>query len=344
MFGFLRSYFSNDLAIDLGTANTLIYTDDRGIVLNEPSVVCFQKQAEAPTHTIAAVGLEAKQLLGRVPVNLEAVRPMRHGVIANFSAAEQMIRQFVAMARPRARFGRRAAFTICVPAGATEVERRAIREAARAAGAGKVSLIGESLASAVGAGLPVSAATGSMVVDIGGGTTEVGVIALGGLAYNGSIRVGGGQFDAAIVSYVRGLYGVVLGEQTAEHVKKTIGSALRDVPLESMPATGRSVDDGLPRTVQISNRDIADALDAPLRQVSSAVKSALEAAAPELVTDIAHHGIVLTGGGALLANLDRRLRAELGIDVRVADEPLTCAVRGAGVAARAGLVDAFAIG
>jgi rod shape-determining protein MreB len=301
--------------------------------------VAFQKESAVGQKRVAAVGTEARQLLGRAPGNVEAIRPMRHGVIANFSAAEQMIRQFVDMARPRPLFSRRAAFTLCVPAGATQVERRAIKEAAVAAGAWKVSLIGESLASAVGAGLPVSEATGSMVVDIGGGTTEVGVISLGGLAYSGSIRVGGDSFDMAIVGYVRNLYGVLLGEQTAEHVKKSIGSAVRDVPLEHMNATGRSVDDGLPRTVQLSNHDIADAIEGPLRQVIGAVKRALETAPAELVTDIAHSGIVLTGGGALLGNLGRRLTNELGLEVRVADEPLTCAVRGAGAAATAGLLE-----
>ena len=334
-----RGLFRHTVAVDLGTANTLIYTDDGGIVLNQPSVVCFQRQPQAGQKRVAAVGAQARQLLGRAPNNLETVRPMRHGVIANFSAAEHMIRQFVEMARPRPLFGRRAAFTICVPAGATQVERRAIKEAAVAAGAWKVSLIGESLASAVGAGLPVSSATGSMVVDIGGGTTEVGVIALGGMAYNGSVRVGGDQFDVAIINYVRSLYGVLLGEQTAEHVKKTIGSAMRDVPMERMNATGRSVDDGLPRTVELNNHDIADAIEGPLRQVIGAVKTALECAPAELVTDIASSGIVLTGGGALLANLGRRLTAELGLGVHIADEPLTCAVRGAGTAAEAGLLD-----
>ncbi|WP_341319002.1 rod shape-determining protein [Paraburkholderia sp. IMGN_8] len=331
--------FRHAVAVDLGTANTLIYTDDGGIVLNQPSVVCFEKQPAAGQKRVAAVGTEARQLLGRAPRNLEAVRPMRHGVIANFSAAEHMIRQFVDIARPRPLFSRRAAFTLCVPAGATQVERRAIKEAAVAAGAWKVSLIGESLASAVGAGLPVSEASGSMVVDIGGGTTEVGVIALGGMAYSGSIRVGGDSFDMAIVNYVRNLYGVLLGEQTAEHVKKSIGTAVRDVPIAYMNATGRSVDDGLPRTVQLSNHDIADAIDGPLRQVIGAVKRALETAPAELVTDIAHSGIVLTGGGALLGNLGQRLTNELGLGVRVADEPLTCAVRGAAAAVAAGLLD-----
>jgi rod shape-determining protein MreB and related proteins len=334
-----RGLFRHTVAVDLGTANTLIYTDAGGIVLNQPSVVCFQKHDAMGGKRVAAVGKEAKQLLGRAPNNLETVRPMRHGVIANFSAAEHMIRQFVDMARPRAWFGRRAAFTICVPAGATQVERRAIREAAVAAGAWKVSLIGESLASAMGAGLPVLSATGSMVVDIGGGTTEVGIVALGGMAYSGSVRVGGDQFDMAIVNYVRNQYGVLLGDQTAEHVKKTIGTAMRDVPLEHLNATGRSAEDGLPRTVQLSNHDIADAIEGPLRHVIGAVKTALETAPAELVTDIASTGIVLTGGGALLRNLGRRLTAEIGLEVRVADEPLTCAVRGAGAAAGGGLLD-----
>ncbi|MGF6261206.1 rod shape-determining protein [Paraburkholderia youngii] len=331
--------FRYSVAVDLGTANTLIYTDDGGVVLNQPSVVCFETQPASGAKRIAAIGAEAHQLLGRAPRNLETVRPMRHGVIANFTAAEHMIKQFVDMARPRSLFSRRAAFTLCVPAAATHVERRAIREAAEAAGAWKVSLIGESLAAALGAGLPVRDATGSMVVDIGGGTTEVGVIALGGTAYSGSVRVGGDNFDAAIISYVRNLYGVLLGEQTAEHVKRAIASAVHDVPLEQINATGRSVDDGLPRTVQLSNRDISEAIEAPLSQVIGAVKRGLESAPAELITDIAYKGIVLTGGGALLRNLGRRLSEETGLDVHVADEPLTCAVRGAGAAAAAGWVD-----
>ncbi|WP_144109126.1 rod shape-determining protein [Paraburkholderia sp. BCC1886] len=342
--------FRESVAVDVGTANTLIYTDSAGILLNQPSVVAFQKESGASAGSgfksngkrVAAVGTQARQLLGREPGNLEAVRPMRHGVIADFSAAEHMIRQFVDMARPRSLFRRRAAFTLCVPAGATQVERRAMKEAAVAAGAWKVSLIGESLASAVGAGLPVSDAVGSMLVDIGGGTTEVGVIALGGMAYSGSVRVGGDSFDAAIVTYVRNLYGVLLGEQTAEHIKKSIGSAMLDVPREHLNATGRSVDDGLPRTIQLSNHDIAEAIEGPLRQVIGAVKRALELAPAELVTDIASNGIVLAGGGALLGHLGRRFTQELGLDVRVADEPLTCAVRGASAAASAGLLDEHA--
>lgn len=330
---FFSRLLPRSVAVDLGTANTLIYMEGKGVVLNQPSVVCFQRQASPGPARIAAVGEQARQLLGRSPVNLETVRPMRHGVIADFSAAEQMFQEFVDMARLRSAFGRRAEFTICVPCTATEVERRAIREAALAAGAARVNLIGESLAAAVGAGLPVGEARGSMVVDIGGGTTEVGVVSLGGIAYQGLVRVGGDQFDAAIVRHVRNLYGVVLGDQTAEHVKKTIGTATANVPHQRMCAVGHSLGDGLPRTVELSNHDVADALAVPLRTVIDAVKAALETAPPELVTDIASSGIVLTGGGALLANLDQRLTEETGLGVRVANEPFTCAVRGAGAAA-----------
>jgi rod shape-determining protein MreB and related proteins len=332
--------FPQSVAVDLGTANTLIYMRGKGIVLNQPSVVCFQKTGAPGAARVAAVGEEARQLLGRSPAHLEAVRPMRHGVIANFSAAERMFREFVDMAHLRSLFGRRVEFTICVPCTATKVERRAIREAVLAAGASKVNLIGESLAAAVGAGLPVGEARGSMVVDIGGGTTEVGVISLGGIVYQGLVRVGGDQFDAAIISHVRNLYGVVLGEQTAEHVKKTIGSATANVPAERIRGVGHSLADGLPRTIELSNHDVAEALGAPLRAVISEIKAALEAAPPELVTDIADSGIVLTGGGALLANLDKRIAEETGLAVRVADEPMTCAVRGASAAE--GCVDAAA--
>jgi rod shape-determining protein MreB len=330
---FFGRLFQQSVAVDLGTANTLIYMRDKGVVLNQPSVVCFQKQATPAYARVAAVGAEAKQLLGRSPGNLEAVRPMQHGVIANFPAAEKMFREFVDMAQLRSLFGRRAQFTICVPSTATQVERRAIREAAIAAGASTVNLICESLAAALGAGLPVGQALGSMVVSIGGGTTEVGVIALGGVVYRASVRVGGDQFDSAIISHVRATYGVILGEQTAELVKMTIGSATFDGPQDTMLATGRSLEDGLPRTIELSSNDVADALTVPLRQVIGVVKGALENAPPELVTDIANTGIVLTGGGALLANLDQRLAEEMGIPVRVAQEPLTCAVRGAGAAA-----------
>ncbi|RQH02748.1 rod shape-determining protein [Paraburkholderia dinghuensis] len=329
----LKRLSRHDVAVDLGTANTLIYTPDRGIVLNQPSVVCFERRAGAGAGTVAAVGNEAKEMLGREPLHLEAVRPLSHGVIADFPAAGQMMRRFVEIARSSRLLGRRASFTVCVPGAANEVERRAVRETALAAGAMHVNLISESLASALGAGLPVSAATGSMVVDIGGGTTEVAVIALGGVACSGSVRVGGDEFDRSIINYVRSLFGVVLGDQTAEHVKKTIGTALRGEPIETLRATGRSIEDGLPRTVELTSHDIADALAVPLRRVIGVVRDVFETTPAELVTDIADAGIVLTGGGALLARLDECLAAELGVPVRVADDPLTCAVRGAGMAA-----------
>ena len=330
---FFSRLLPQSVAVDLGTANTLIYTRGKGIVLNQPSVVCFQKSTDVGKSRVTAVGDQAKQLIGRSPGNVEAIRPMRHGVIANFSAAERMFREFIDMAQLRSLFGRRAEFTICVPSNATAVERRAIREAALAAGASKVTLIGESLAAAVGAGLPVAEARGSMVVDIGGGTTEVGIVSLGGVAYQTSVRVGGDQFDAAIIGHIRGVYGVIIGDQTAELVKKTIGTAIANVPDQRMRAVGRSLADGLPRTIELSTHDVAEALAMPLKTVLGAVKNALENAPPELVTDIADTGIVLTGGGALLAHLDERLAEETGLAVRVANEPLTCAVRGAGAAA-----------
>lgn len=330
---FFNRLFPQNVAVDLGTANTLIYMRGKGIVLNQPSVVCFQKSMEAGRTRMTAVGDQAKQLIGRAPSNVEAVRPMQHGVIANFSAAEHMFREFVDMAHLRSLFGRRAEFTICVPSNATGVERRAIREAALAAGAAKVNLIGESLAAAVGAGLPVGEARGSIVVDIGGGTTEVGIVSLGGMVYQSSARVGGDQFDAAIIGHVRHMYGVIIGDPTAELIKKTIGTATLNVPQRRMSAVGRSLSDGLPRTIELLNHDMAEALAQPLKAVIGAVKNALENVPAELVTDISDSGLVLTGGGALLANLDQRLAEETGLTVRVANEPLTCAVRGAGAAA-----------
>ncbi|MBR8315133.1 rod shape-determining protein [Burkholderia dolosa] len=325
--------FAQPVAIDPGTASTRIYTHERGVVLNQPSVVCFHKAVTADGRAaVAAVGELAKALVGREPAHLEAVKPMQNGVIADAHAAQQMIRSFIDMSQTRSRFGRRVDVTLCVPSDATAVERRAIRDAAFAAGVSDVELIDESLAAALGAGLPVTEPVGSMVVDIGGGTTEVSVIALGGIVYHEAIRVGGSQFDAAIINHVRNVYGVLLGEQTAEHVKKSIGSAVSAGLRSSTHAVGRGVQDGLPRSVELSNHDIADALAAPLKQVIGTVKSVLENAPAELVTDIAHRGVVLTGGGALLADLARLLYNETGLVARIADEPATCAVRGAGEA------------
>jgi rod shape-determining protein MreB and related proteins len=293
MLGSFRRYFSTDLAIDLGTANTLIYVRGKGIVLDEPSVVAIRHEG-GPNgkKTIQAVGAEAKAMLGKVPGNIEAIRPMKDGVIADFTVTEQMLKQFIKMVHPRGILKPSPRIIICVPCGSTQVERRAIRESALGAGASDVYLIEEPMAAAIGAGLPVSEASGSMVVDIGGGTTEVGVISLGGMVYKGSIRVGGDKFDESIINYIRRNYGMLIGEPTAEAIKKSIGSAF------------------------------------PV----SAVKNALEQTPPELGADIAERGMMLTGGGALLRDLDRLLSEETGLPVLVAEDPLTCVVRGCGMA------------
>src|SRR5260370_6493509 len=331
MFGFLRSYFSNDLAIDLGTANTLIYMRGKGIVLDEPSVVSIRQEG-GPNgkKTIKAVGKEAKQMLGKVPGNIEAIRPMKDGVIADFTVTEQMIKQFIKTAHESRMFSPSPRIIICVPCGSTQVERRAIKEAAHGAGASQVYLIEEPMAAAIGAGLPVSEATGSMVVDIGGGTTEGGRISLGGIVYKGSVRRGGGKVDEAIVNYIRRNYGMLIGDTTAENVKKEIGSAFPGSEVREMEVKGRNLAEGIPRSFTISSNEILEALTDPLNSIVSAVKSALEQTPPELGADIAEKGMVLTGGGALLRELDRLLMEETGLPVIVADDPLTCVVRGSG--------------
>jgi rod shape-determining protein MreB len=333
MFGFLSSYFSNDLAIDLGTANTLIYMRGKGIVLDEPSVVAIRQEG-GPNgkKTIQAVGREAKQMLGKVPGNIEAIRPMKDGVIADFTVTERMIKQFIKMAHGPRLFSPSPRIIICVPCGSTQVERRAIKEAAHGAGASQVYLIEEPMAAAIGSGLPVAEATGSMVVDIGGGTTEVGVISLGGVVYKGSVRVGGDKFDEAIVNYIRRNYGMLVGEQTAEMVKKEIGSAFPGSEVKEMEVKGRNLSEGIPRSFTISSNEILEALTDPLNQIVSSVKIALEQTPPELGADIAERGMMLTGGGALLRDLDRLLAEETGLPVLVAEDPLTCVVRGSGIA------------
>ena len=330
MFGFLRSYFSNDLAIDLGTANTLIYARGHGIVLDEPSVVAIRQQG-GPNgkKTIQAVGKEAKQMLGKVPGNIEAIRPMKDGVIADFTVTEQMLKQFIRMVHDSKLFRPSPRIIICVPCGSTQVERRAIRESALGAGASQVYLIEEPMAAAIGSGLPVSDATGSMVVDIGGGTTEVGIISL---VYKGSVRVGGDKFDEAIVNYIRRNYGMLIGEQTAEAIKKEIGSAFPGSEVKEMEVKGRNLSEGIPRSFTISSNEILEALTDPLNNIVSAVKNALEQTPPELGADIAEKGMMLTGGGALLRDLDRLLMEETGLPVIVAEDPLTCVVRGSGMA------------
>ncbi|MFH1819173.1 MAG: rod shape-determining protein [Pseudomonadota bacterium] len=331
MFKFLTSYFSTDLAIDLGTANTLIYVRDRGIVLDEPSVVSIRTDAAAGgKRTVQAVGAEAKLMLGRTPGNLQAIRPMKDGVIADFTVTEQMLKYFIKkvhdtrMLRPSPRI------IICVPCGSTQVERRAIRESAIGAGARQVYLIEEPMAAAIGAGLPVAEATGSMVVDIGGGTTEVGVISLGGVVYANSVRVGGDRMDEAIINYIRRNYGMLICEATAEQIKKKMGSAFPGAEVLEMEVKGRSLAEGVPRSFNVSSNEILEALTEPLNAIVSAVKQALEQTPPELGADIAEKGMVLTGGGALLRDLDRLLMEETGLPVIVADDPLTCVVRGSG--------------
>ncbi|WP_028453531.1 rod shape-determining protein [Chitinilyticum aquatile] len=332
MFG-LSGYFANDIAIDLGTANTLIYMQGKGIVLDEPSVVAIQQEGgPSGKKTILAVGAEAKKMLGRTPGSINAIRPMKDGVIADFTITEQMLKQFIKKVNPSRLFASPPRIVICVPCGSTQVERRAIRESALGAGARKVELIEEPMAAAIGAGLPVEEATGSMVVDIGGGTTEVGVISLGGIVYANSVRVGGDKFDESIINYIRRNYGMLIGETTAEEIKKRIGSAFPGAEVREMDVKGRNLAEGIPRSFTISSNEILEALTEPLNQIVSAVKQALEQTPPELGADIAEKGMVLTGGGALLRDLDRLLMEETGLPVIVADDPLTCVVRGSGMA------------
>ncbi|MEI7564662.1 MAG: rod shape-determining protein [Burkholderiaceae bacterium] len=333
MFGLIRNYFANDLAIDLGTANTLIYMRDRGIVLDEPSVVAIRQEG-GPNgkKTILAVGTEAKAMLGRVPGNIEAIRPMKDGVIADFTITEQMLKQFIKMVHESKLFRPSPRIIICVPCGSTQVERRAIRESALGAGASQVFLIEEPMAAAIGAGLPVSEAHGSMVIDVGGGTTEVGVMSLGGMVYKGSVRVGGDKFDEAISNYIRRNYGMLIGEQTAENIKKTIGSAFPGSAVLEMEVKGRNLAEGIPRSFTITSNEVLEALTDPLNQIVTAVKAALEQTPPELASDIAERGMMLTGGGALLRDLDRLLLEETGLPIHIAEDPLTCVARGSGIA------------
>ena len=333
MLGFLRSYFSNDLAIDLGTANTLIYVRGKGIVLDEPSVVAIREDGGPNAKkSILAVGREAKQMLGKTPGNIVAIRPMKDGVIANFTVTEQMLKYFIKKVHDNKLFSPSPRIIICVPCGSTQVERRAIRESAVGAGAGQVYLIEEPMAAAIGADMPVAEATGSMVVDIGGGTTEVGAISLGGMVYSGSVRVGGDKFDEAIINYIRRNYGMLIGEMTAETVKKQIGSAFPGSEVREMEVKGRNLAEGIPRSFTISSNEILEALTEPLNQIVSAVKTALEQTPPELGADIAEKGMVIAGGGALLRDVDRLLMEETGLPVVIAEDPLTCVVRGSGQA------------
>jgi rod shape-determining protein MreB len=333
MFGLFRGMFSNDLAIDLGTANTLIYARGKGIVLDEPSVVAIRTDGGPNARkSIEAVGKEAKMMLGKTPGSINAIRPMKDGVIADFTVTEQMLKQFIKRVHDVRMFAPAPRIIICVPCGSTQVERRAIRESALGAGASQVYLIEEPMAAAIGAGLPVSDATGSMVVDIGGGTTEVGVISLGGMVYSTSVRVGGDKFDESIVNYIRRNYGMLIGDTTAENIKKQIGTAFPGLEVLEMEVKGRNLAEGIPRTFTVTSNEILEALSEPTNQIVTAVKQALEQTPPELGADIAERGLILTGGGALLRDLDRLLREETGLPVMVAEDPLTCVVRGCGIA------------
>jgi rod shape-determining protein MreB len=302
-------------------------------VLDEPSVVAIRQEG-GPNgkKVIQEVGLAAKQMLGRTPGNITAIRPMKDGVIADFTVTEQMLKHFIKKAHDSRFFKPSPRIIICVPCGSTQVERRAIRESAIGAGASRVYLIEEPMAAAIGAGLPVGEPTGSMVVDVGGGTTEVGVNALGGLVYKGSVRVGGDKFDEAIINYIRRNYGMLIGETTAEQIKKEIGSAFPGSEVREKEVKGRNLAEGIPRSFTISSNEILEALTDPLNSIVSAVKSALEQTPPELAADIAEKGMVLTGGGALLRDIDRLLMEETGLPVVIADDPLTCVVRGSGKA------------
>ena len=336
MLHFLSRFYSQDIAIDLGTANTLIYVRGKGIVLDEPSVVAIRQESGPDgKQVIQAVGLGAKGMLGRTPGSIRAVRPLKDGVISDFTVTELMLKYFIRKVLETRIFRPSPRIIISVPSGATQVERRAIRDAAIGAGASKAYLIEEPMAAALGAGLPVGEPTGSMVVDIGGGTTEVGVISLGGIVYQASVRIGGDKFDEAIIQYVRRNYGMSIGEATAEKAKKAIGSAFPGPEVREMEMKGQNLAQGIPRSFTISSNEILEALSEPLNRIVTAVKSALEHAPPELAADIAEMGMVLTGGGALLRDIDRLLMEETGLPVSVAEDPLTCVARGCGLALEA---------
>ena len=330
MFEKIRGLFSNDLSIDLGTANTLIYIPGQGIVLNEPSVVAIKEDRVKGAKTVAAVGHDAKLMLGRTPGNITAIRPLKDGVIADFAVTERMLRFFIEKVH-EAKFLRPSPrILICVPCGSTQVERRAIRESAAMAGAREVYLIEEPMSAAIGAGLPIDEAQGSMVLDIGGGTSEVAIMSLNGIVYSESVRIGGDRFDEAIINYVRRNYGTLIGEATAERIKHEIGSAYPGNEVLEIDVKGRNLSEGVPRSFTLNSNEILEALQEPLSGIVGAVKTALEQTPPELGADVAERGIVLTGGGALLRDIDRLLMEETGLPVVVSDDPLTCVARGGG--------------
>ena len=327
----LRGMFSNDLSIDLGTANTLIYVRGKGIVLNEPSVVAIRRGRDGGTQkAIAAVGAEAKRMLGRTPGHIDAIRPLKDGVIADFTVTEKMLQHFIRKVHGNQLFKPSPRVLVCVPCGSTQVERRAIKESAQGAGARDVYLIEEPMSAAIGAGMPVSDASGSMVLDIGGGTTEVAVISLNGIVYSDSIRLGGDRFDDAIINYVRRNYGSLIGDATSERIKHEIGCAYPGNEVREIEIKGRNLAEGLPRSFTLNSNEILEALQEPLAGIIEAVKTALENTPPELGADIAERGMVLTGGSALLKDVDRLLMEETGLPVIIAEDPLTCVARGGG--------------
>src|SRR5690554_2523705 len=330
MFKRLRGLFSSDLSIDLGTANTLIYVRGRGIVLDEPSVVAIRQSGNM--RSVAAVGSDAKRMLGRTPGNITAIRPMKDGVIADFTVTEQMLQHFIRKVHQSTFLTPSPRVLVCVPCMSTQVERRAIKESAEGAGAREVFLIEEPMAAAIGAGLPVEEAQGSMVVDIGGGTSDIAIISLNGIVYSESIRVGGDRFDEAIIGYVRRHYGSLIGEATAERIKEEIGCAYPGGELREIDVRGRNLAEGIPRSFTLNSHEILDALQETLASIVAAVKNALEQSPPELASDIAERGLVLTGGGALLRDLDKLIAEETGLPVIVAEDPLTCVARGGGKA------------
>ncbi|MEO5378393.1 MAG: rod shape-determining protein [Magnetococcus sp. DMHC-6] len=328
MFSKLKGLFSTDMAIDLGTANTLVYVRGRGVVLSEPSVVAIHESSRG-VRKVLAVGTEAKKMLGRTPGNIVAIRPMRDGVIADFTVTEAMLKDFIRKVHKR-RWFYSPRMIICVPYGATPVERRAIQESAESAGAREVHLIEEPMAAAIGAGLPVTEATGSMIIDIGGGTTEVAIISLGGIVYSRSIRVGGDKMDEAIGAHVRRKYSLLIGESSAENIKIQIGSAYPLTERIEVEVKGRDLVHGVPKNQIINDTEILEALSEPISAIVEGVRVALERTPPELAADIVDRGIVLTGGGALLRGLDKLLAEETGLPVIIAEEALSCVVMGSG--------------
>ncbi len=330
MFNKIASLFSQDLAIDLGTANTLVYTKQRGIVIREPSVVAVQKDSRGRIQVLA-VGEEAKQMLGRTPGSITAIRPMKDGVISDFDITQEMLRYFIRQTQGKFSFFRfKPRIIIAVPSGITQVERRAVKEAAESAGAREVFLIEEPMAAALGAGLPVTEASGSMIVDIGGGTTEVAVISLAGIVYSDSARVGGDKMDESIAEYIKQKYNLLIGERTAEDIKISIGTAFIKEEPRSYEVRGRDLVTGIPKTLVLGEEEVLEALSDVCAQIVKTIRNALESTPPELAADIVDRGIVLAGGGSLLSGMDDLLRAEVGLPIFHADDPLTCVATGTG--------------